>query len=233
MKHVIEPLTPERRRRQTRDYLLAAAAQVFAERGFHGATLDEVAAVAGFTKGAVYSNFKGKDELFLALLESRYEEGMVSLRTYLDAIGQPHQASDFLGRISDELNQADAEMWGALYQEFLVYALRHPHARARLAELERADVGALAALISSERQRHGIEDTASAEQAARFVVALMRGLFTMRLIEPEAVGQPLVSAVLELLERALTPRAQAQDPTTPHPTTPHPPTPHPTTPHRS
>ncbi|MGH9028978.1 MAG: TetR family transcriptional regulator, partial [Acidimicrobiales bacterium] len=44
-----EPLTPERRRQQTRDYLLKAAEQVFAERGFNGASLDEVAAVAGFT----------------------------------------------------------------------------------------------------------------------------------------------------------------------------------------
>ena len=67
----IEPLTPERRRQQTREHLLAAAAQVFAERGFHGATLDEVATVAGFTKGAVYSNFKNKEDLFLALFRAR------------------------------------------------------------------------------------------------------------------------------------------------------------------
>src|ERR1022692_3114734 len=50
----------------------AAAAQVFAERGFHGATLDAVASAAGFSKGAVYSNFKNKEDLFLALLEASY-----------------------------------------------------------------------------------------------------------------------------------------------------------------
>src|SRR5215469_1395854 len=104
MKRVTEPLTPERRRQQTREYLLAAAAEVFADRGFHGATLDEVAAVAGFTKGAVYSNFKSKDDLFLALLESRYESGMTSLRAYLDAAAEPHQAADFLDRITAELD---------------------------------------------------------------------------------------------------------------------------------
>ena len=71
----LEPLTPERRRQQTRDYLLQAAAQVFAERGFHGASLDEVAAAAGFTKGAVYSNFKNKEDLFLALLEANQRRG--------------------------------------------------------------------------------------------------------------------------------------------------------------
>jgi AcrR family transcriptional regulator len=201
---VLEPLTPERRRQQTRDYLLAAAAQVFAERGFHGATLDEVAAVAGFTKGAVYSNFKSKDDLFLGLLESRYQSAMSSLRADLESAAQPHQASDFLSRIAEDLHDAAAEHWGMLYQEFLVYAMRHPQARRKLAELERADVESLAEIIAAERDRHGIKDEHSVEQTARFVVALMRGLFTMSLIDTAAVDDALVSAVLDFLERALT-----------------------------
>jgi AcrR family transcriptional regulator len=204
VKRVTEPLTPERRRQQTRDYLLAAAAEVFADRGFHGATLDEVASVAGYTKGAVYSNFKSKDDLFLALLESRYEAGMTSLRAYLDTAAKPHQAADFLDRITTELDDASTNAWGPLYQEFLVYAMRNAAARAKLAELERADVRSLSALIASERERHGLRDTHSVEQAARFVVALMRGLITMRLIDPSAVDHALVAAILDFLERALT-----------------------------
>src|ERR1700751_5651328 len=69
----IEPLTPERRRAMTRTHLLEAAAEVFREEGFHGATLDEGARRAGFTKGAVYSNFKSKDDLFLAMMDDRIE----------------------------------------------------------------------------------------------------------------------------------------------------------------
>ncbi len=80
----LQPLTPERRRQQTREHLLAAAAEVFAERGFHGASLDEVAAVAGFTKGAVYSNFKNKEDLFLALFKANYEQEMQALRATLE-----------------------------------------------------------------------------------------------------------------------------------------------------
>ena len=56
---------------RTRQALLDAAAQVFANRGFGGASLDEIAEVAGYTKGAVYSNFGSKDELFLAVLQDR------------------------------------------------------------------------------------------------------------------------------------------------------------------
>ena len=204
MKRVIEPLTPERRRHQTREYLIAAAAQVFAERGFHGATLDEVAAVAGFTKGAVYSNFKSKDELFLALLESRFQSSMTSLRAYLDTADAPRQAGEFLGRIAAELDDTSTDFWGDLYQEFLVYAMRNPEARRKLAELERADIEALAALIRAEREKHGIEDTHSVEHAARFVVALMRGLFTMRLVETDAVDDALIASVLDFIQRALT-----------------------------
>ena len=203
MKPVIEPLTPERRRQQTREYLLSAAAQVFGQRGFHGATLDEVAAVAGFTKGAVYSNFKSKDDLFLALLEDRYQSGRTSLRAFLDAADGPHQASDFLERIVTGFGDP-RDPWGDLYQEFLVYAMRNPEARQKLAELERADLAALAALIQAEREKHGIEDTHSVEHAARFVVALMRGLFTMHLIETTAVDDALISSMLDYIQRALT-----------------------------
>src|SRR5687768_14330052 len=60
LRSAFEPLTPQRRREMTREHLLEAAAIVFARDGFHRASLDDIAALAGFTKGAVYSNFKSK-----------------------------------------------------------------------------------------------------------------------------------------------------------------------------
>src|SRR4249920_557563 len=85
-------LTPERRRALTRRHLLEAAGVVFARQGFHGATLDEVAATAGFTKGAVYSNFTSKDDLFLALLEDRTERQLAVVSDVLAAAG--HAAAE-------------------------------------------------------------------------------------------------------------------------------------------
>src|SRR5580704_14433973 len=103
----IEPLTPERRRQQTRDHLLAAAAQVFAERGFHGASLDEVAAVAGFSKGAVYSNFKNKEDLFLALFKANYDREMEALRATFEGSAAPPETrlSDFVALLRDDVMQ--------------------------------------------------------------------------------------------------------------------------------
>ena len=79
----IEPLTPERRRAMTREHLLEAAAVVFARDGYYGASLDDVAAAAGFTKGAVYSNFKNKEDLFLALLDHRIDRQMAAFSAEL------------------------------------------------------------------------------------------------------------------------------------------------------
>ena len=62
-------MTREERRAATRTELLDAAARVFARRGFHNASVNDVAAEAGYTSGAVYSNFRNKDELFVAAFE--------------------------------------------------------------------------------------------------------------------------------------------------------------------
>ena len=65
-------LTRPERKAATRRELLDAARTVFLRRGFHGASLDEIAEEAGYTKGAVYSNFEDKDALFLAVLDAGY-----------------------------------------------------------------------------------------------------------------------------------------------------------------
>ncbi len=202
---VLEPLTPERRRQQTREYLLQAAAQVFSERGFHGASLDEVAAVAGFTKGAVYSNFKSKEDLFLALLESRYEQEMDRLRATLDAAeGAPEaHLADFAALIGDQYQSAWPD-WTALYQEFSLYAMRNPVARQKLAEFDRADINSVAAIIETERKRHGIVTTEPTEHVARIVVALMRGIGTMRAIDDGVVDESFLETVMAFVARAMT-----------------------------
>jgi AcrR family transcriptional regulator len=212
----IDPLTPERRRQQTRDYLLRAAEEVFAARGFHGASLDEVAAVAGFTKGAVYSNFKNKDDLFLALLESRSALELDALRaTVADSESTGgDDLSRFVALIRNQLASA-GHIWGPLYQEFSVYAMRNDEARAKLAQSEQADIDAIAELISAERKRHGFENTEPVEHIARIVVALTRGLFGMQLINPGVIDDALLETTLAFIARALIPatdRAAASGP---------------------
>lgn len=199
-----EPLTPDRRRQQTRDYLLKAAEQVFSRRGFHGATLDEVAALAGFTKGAVYSNFKNKDDLFIALLESRYEQEMETLHAMLDsAVGPPEtHLADFAVFLRDQY-ESEGDTWVPLDLEFILYAMRNPAARRKLAAFRRRDLQSVAELIAAERDRQGIVGAESPEHAARIVVALMRGIGIMRMIDPETVDESFLEDLMDFFYRAM------------------------------
>src|SRR5437764_13126384 len=85
MQAVVEKLTPERRRELTRSTLIDAAADVFARRGFHAASLEEIAESAGFTRGAIYKNFDNKEELFYAVIERRIDAQLSRFREVLSA----------------------------------------------------------------------------------------------------------------------------------------------------
>ena len=199
-----EPLTAERRRQQTRDYLLEAAAQVFAEHGFHGASLDQVAAVAGFTKGAVYSNFKNKEDLFLALIEAAYTREMTALKETLEVSDIPPEdrLGDFVGLIRGQFELVP-DNWGSLYLEFSLYAMRNPVARERLNQLESMDIRAIAEIIEQGRSERGIETAEWSEHTARIIVALFRGIGLMRLLKPEAVGPDLLEDAISFIARGL------------------------------
>lgn len=201
----VEPLTPERRRELTRDHLLRAAAQVFTERGFHGSTLDEVAAVAGFTKGAVYSNFRSKEDLFLAVLAWIYEQELAALRNTLQSSETPSESrlSDFVDLVRRQGVAAGAD-WSVLYEEFHLYALRNPAAQEKLAELDRRDIEEVARVIEGERERQGFRPLESATDAARIVIALMRGVGMMRSLDPELANDDgFLPTVMAFMARGL------------------------------
>jgi AcrR family transcriptional regulator len=121
-------LTRAQRRQQTRDRLLDAAGQVFARRGFHAATVDEVADAAGYTKGAVYSNFATKDALFLALLDQRLAAQLQQVEALYAIESSEELLAALRGRTEQEF--AAARDFGVLMVEFSLYAMRHPAAQA-------------------------------------------------------------------------------------------------------
>jgi AcrR family transcriptional regulator len=199
----LEPLTQERRRQLTREHLLAAAAQVFAERGFHGATLDEVARVAGFSKGAVYSNFESKDDLFLALFKAGYEHEMARLVATLEASEVPpaDRLSDFVSLIQDESREAPTSP--LLHLEFWLYAARNPEARARLAAIDDEAVAASADLLRTLREEEDMEPLEDPERVARVIEVLFRGISLLRIMQPEVVDDRLLKVAIEFVARGL------------------------------
>jgi AcrR family transcriptional regulator len=182
--------TRSERKAGTRAELLAAARRVFLARGFHGATLDEIAEEAGYTKGAVYSNFHGKDDLFLALLDEHYlrrVDAHTDLFAGLDA-DEPEAAVRGVARIMLDAYEGEPAWW-TLVTDFSTHASRDPELRARLRELRERFLASMAVLIDGVGERYGLVYTVPTHEAARATGALLRGLMLDWILEPEPVDR--------------------------------------------
>ncbi|MFI6772471.1 TetR/AcrR family transcriptional regulator [Nocardia sp. NPDC050412] len=151
-----ERWTRERRLERTRSLLLDAAQEVFAEKGFTAATLDDIAHAAGYTKGAIYKHFPTKEELFLAVSDRYWQR-------YFDTFSELLSAASQVGAY--ELDQV-AQRWrqlaedrgaesAALGYEFTLYLLRNPEARERVATKRVEVAEALARFIVEGLDRIG------------------------------------------------------------------------------
>jgi len=194
--------------REARDELLAAALQVFARRGYQQAGVDEIAAAAGYSKGALYWHFSGKEELLMALLEERIDARMREMVALLESAPPDRDMSleasrEFARRLS---SQRDAVL---LEREYWSLAIRDPELRARYAERQRRLRGALAGALE-ERARHlGTPDLPMpAEDVARIVMSIIGGLYVDELIEPGSVRADLLGDTLALIYAGLLARAR-------------------------
>jgi AcrR family transcriptional regulator len=209
---MVEPLTPDRRRALTRSHLLQAAAHVFARNGFHEASIDDVAAAAGFTKGAVYSNFKNKEDLFLALMDQRTDEQIAAVQTTLEeatTLSSDERAARFTN-LTAQLLWGDRD-WQLLYLEFALYAARHPNARRLLAERQRRDRERLVPIIEAEFARVPAPPTVSIEDLAAIFLALFSGIGLQHLTNPDDADDTLLQSAIEFLDYKFTPIETAGD----------------------
>ena len=192
-------LTRAQHRQQTRARLLDAASQVFARRGFHAATVDEVAEAAGYTKGAVHSNFATKDELVLALLDQRVADQLQQVEALFAIESSEELRGALRGRTEQEF--AEARDFGVLMVEFSLYAMRNPAAQAELAKRYRQLRGRLAELITRRYARHQSPPPMPPEHLAALALATDAGLFLQAAAEPDALPWELrADAIFRLLD---------------------------------
>ncbi len=175
---------------------------MFAERGFAGATLDDVAEAAGFSKGAVYSNFKSKDELFYALMGERIEERVESATDAISHRSSAEAQSLEVGRRLTEKLTEQPE-WHLLFIEFWARAVRDPELREEFARRRRPLRLSIAELVERAAAEHGVQLPISPESLATAVLALSNGLAIERLADPDSVPTELFGAVLNLMLGAL------------------------------
>ncbi len=184
-------------RAQTRARLLDAAAKTFAEKGFDGATVDEIAAAAGFTIGALYSNFRNKEALFLELLDTRGGDRLSRAAELVRShdLDLASSAAD-LGELLTEVADHDAE-FAPLQAEFWLYAVRNPAALATMTEALAGSRALLRSLVGTVVAQRGIPaDAPEVDHLATVVDALFGGLARQRRLAPDTVPDQLFGEAL-------------------------------------
>jgi AcrR family transcriptional regulator len=181
-------LTRTERREQTRYDLIAAADAAFVKGGFHATSLDQIAAAAGYTKGAVYSNFASKEDLFFAVYERRAAASEAQLAELFK--GDPREALDRLsGDTTGRVNRDDG--WLAVFFEFWAHVIRHPELRGRFAEIHRRLQTPVAETLQRVADEAGAELPDEAFPLAVASAAMQIGLALERLTQPERVDADL------------------------------------------
>jgi AcrR family transcriptional regulator len=175
-----------------RTRVLQAAAEVFAERGFSGASLDQVAASAGFTKGAVYSNFASKDELFLALMTDQVARRVAAVEAALE---QTTDLPGALAAVGAELSRREAT-WQLLFLEFWQRAVRDPDVRRAFVASRRDLRARIAEVVDRFLADHPVRTGWDAGSLTVVLLALSNGLAVEALPDPDAVPDGLLTRVL-------------------------------------
>lgn len=171
-------LTRAERREQTREALLEAAAQLFAVNGVHATTLDAVAEAAGLTKGAVYSNFDGKDDLVRALIGRQLERDGARWRAALETDDPAQRLQGMIGVASSAMHTDPR--WIALELQFHLYAQRDAAAR----EILHAHYREVKTQIHRALEGHAAELAPVLEALALGLPALSLGLGVLGQLEP-------------------------------------------------
>lgn len=192
----VKPLRTRPTRGEVRDRILDAASKVFAAEGFAGATIDAIGQAAGFTKGAVYSNFESKDELFLALLDREFELRGEQIAIALDrSDGDTAAAAREVSRsVLDSVR--DHSDYYVLLVEYWLRAQRDPQLRDRLIERRRA---------AADQALHIVESTDTVPgdrrltDIAQLVVTLNLGVAMEEVLRPGTINRDLLAQLITAL----------------------------------
>ena len=190
-------LTRKQRQEHTRRCLLESAGRVFARRGLGQASVDEVAADAGFTKGAVYANFGSKEELFLEMLDLRFARRLEDMDRALSTDEPPEVQARVAGRDFAVFLAGDPD-WRRLFFEAALHASRDAAFRAKLQAHYARMRARMAALLEARSAAGGFDPGVPFDQLATMVFAMANGIGFEQLVEPEAVPEDLFSTMLEL-----------------------------------
>ncbi len=180
-----------RRREVTRERILNAAESIFLENGFRGAYIEEIAAKAGYTTGSIYSNFKDKDGLFLAVVEAHWRR-LNAERPDGEPVASPEDAAALMASLmADE----DLRKWESVTMEYFGYALRDPKASVAYKAMMKRVATNFVVMVTPLAETSDIPN----DKFARIVSALMNGLGRAAMSDDSFDDAELLALVLKKL----------------------------------
>jgi AcrR family transcriptional regulator len=194
-------LTRAEQQARTRARLIDAAAKVFARRGFQAASVEEIAEEAGYSHGAVYSNFDGKADLFLAVFEDYMAQRVRELAETQAGLAEDGPLEARARALADQWMDRlarDRESF-VLHMEFIAHADRDPELAKRFGTRSAAMREAVSRYILQYRQETGAELAMPADDLALILRALGIGLAIESLVSPDAVRHDVYGDFVELL----------------------------------
>lgn len=190
------------KRERTRQELLRAARSVFGQRGYHAASLEEIADEAGYSRGALYYNFPTKGSLFLALLDERIDERIRDIEETFAAGGWDEQTiraqAQGAGMRAFESVKHNTE-WRSLFFEFVAHAARDPEFARKFAQRKRKIQDVVAEIARERAAAFGVELPLSADEFAIAINAIGNGLAVEEIAEPNSVPDDLYGRLILLM----------------------------------
>ena len=189
-------------RDDTREKLFEAAARVFEEQGIGGASIEAIAAAAGFTRGAFYSNFTSKDELIIAMLEDHVEQ---SIRRNLDLLARHENIAGFIEALKtmDRSQQDPLGRSPLLHMEMILFVARAEKRRPELAKRLRARRKLIADIVEATSKNSGGKAILNPMWTGAVVLAMEDGFRLHRLIDPETTPADSFLRAIGDLQRAV------------------------------
>jgi AcrR family transcriptional regulator len=191
-------------RDDTRDKLFEAAARVFEEQGIGGVSIEAIAAAAGFSRGAFYSNFKSKDELIIAMIEDHVAR---SIRRNLDLLATHANLADYIDALKnmDRSRQDPLARSPLLHMEMILFVARAEKRRPELAQRLRARRKLVTDIVETASKASGKNGVLNPSWIGAIVLALEDGFRLHRLIDPETTPADSFLRAIGDLQRALEP----------------------------
>src|SRR6201985_3184853 len=189
-------------RDDTRDKLFEAAARVFEEQGIGGASIEAIAAAAGFTRGAFYSNFASKDELIIAMLEDHVEQ---SIRRMHELLARHKNLADFIDALKtmDRSQQDPLGRSPLLHMEMILFVARAEKRRPELAKRLRARRKLITDIIETAAKNSEKSPPLNPIWTGAILLALEDGFRLHRLIDPDTTPADSFLRAISDLRRAM------------------------------